>query len=88
MSRQTGEPCKLPGTGAGGRCRFQGGASTGRPPTHGRTTKKAKLNRDWIRLLLGMIAQTQGGKVRLFKPGRITTERVEEVLRVCWESEV
>jgi hypothetical protein len=31
-----------------------------------------------------MIAQTQGGKVRLFKPGRLTEERAEEVLRVYW----
>jgi hypothetical protein len=35
-----------------------------------------------------MIAQTQGGKVRLFKPGRLTTERFEEVLRVYWRVKV
>jgi hypothetical protein len=80
MSRQTGEPCKLPGTGAGGKCRFHGGASTGRPPTHGRNTEKARLERDWARLLLGAVASCQGGKVKFFKPGRLTVQRVQEVL--------
>lgn len=79
-SRQTGEPCKLPGTGAGGRCRFHGGASTGRKPTHGRSTKRAKLEHDWIRLLVGLVHATQGGKLRFFKPGRFKQERVDELL--------
>jgi len=79
-SRQTGEPCKLPGTGAGGRCRFHGGRSTGRPPIHGRATKRAKLERDWARLLLGVIVEIHGGKQRWFKPGRLTPERVQELL--------
>lgn len=79
-SRQTGEPCKLPGTGAGGRCRFHGGASTGRPPAHGRSTKRAKLERDWVRLLLGLVHVTQGGNLKHFKPGRLTHQRVEEIL--------
>ena len=81
-SRQTGEPCKLPGTGAGGKCRFHGGASTGRPTTHGRTTKHAQIERDWLRLLLGLVVQTQGGASRFFKPGRLTPERAQEVLRI------
>lgn len=81
-SRQTGEPCKLPGLGAGGKCRFHGGASTGRPPTHGRTTKHAQIERDWLRLLLGLVVQTQGGTVRFFKPGRLTSERIQELLQV------
>lgn len=81
-SRQTGEPCKLPGLGAGGKCRFHGGASTGRPSTHGRTTKQAMLERDWLRLLLGLVVQTQGGATRFFKPGRLSPERAQEVLRV------
>lgn len=80
-SRQTGEPCRLPGTGAGGKCRFHGGASTGRPPTTGRKTKSAQLERDWLRLLLGLITQHQGGKTRFFKPGRISDERAQEVIR-------
>jgi hypothetical protein len=80
MSRQTGEPCKLPGTGAGGKCRFHGGASTGRPPTNRRKTKQAMLERDWARLLLGAVASYQGGKVKFFKPGRLTVQRVQEVL--------
>jgi len=81
-SRQTGEPCRLPGTGAGGKCRFHGGASTGRPPTSGRKTKSARLERDWLRLLLGLITQHQGGRSRFFKPGRLSDERVQEVLQV------
>lgn len=80
-SRQTGEPCKLAGTGAGGKCRFHGGASTGRPPTHGRTTKLARLDRDWMRLLLAGVAADQGGKLKWFKPGRLTAERVQQVLK-------
>lgn len=80
-SRQTGEPCKLPGTGAGGKCRFHGGASTGRPPTHGRKTKQTALERDWTQLLLGLIASYQGGKTKFFKPGRLTPERIEHVLK-------
>ena len=79
-SRQTGEGCKLAGTGAGGKCRFHGGASTGRPPKHGRTTKKAKLQRDWIRVMLAGVVATQGGKLKWFKPGRLSDERVQEVL--------
>lgn len=79
-SRQTGEPCKLPGTGAGGKCRFHGGRSTGRPPTHGLTTRTAKDQRDWIRLLLGLLVQTQGGATRFFKPGRLTEERTEQLI--------
>lgn len=80
-SRQTGEPCKLPGTGAGVKCRFHGGASTGRPSTNGRKTKQAMLERDWARLLLGVIAKYQGGKTKFFKPGRLTPERIEQLLK-------
>jgi hypothetical protein len=79
-SRQTGQQCKLAGTGAGGKCRFHGGASTGRPPKHGRTTKKAKLQRDWIRVMLAGVVATQGGKLKWFKPGRLSAARVQEVL--------
>lgn len=81
-SRQTGEPCRLPGTGAGGRCRFHGGASTGRPPTHGGYTKRARLEQDWLRILLGALATLHSGKTKWFKPGRITPERLEEGLRL------
>lgn len=79
-SRQTGEPCKLPGTGAGGKCRFHGGASTGRPPTHGRDTQRAQLERDWIRFLLGIVANRERKPLKFFKPGRLTPERIEEIL--------
>lgn len=79
-SRQSGEPCKLAGTGAGGKCRFHGGASTGRPLTHGRTTQRARLERDWIRVMLAVVVATQGGKLKWFKPGRLSAERVIDVL--------
>jgi hypothetical protein len=49
-SRQTGEPCKLAGTGNGGRCRFHGGRA-GRKPTHGRRTQGAQRNTQLARLL-------------------------------------
>lgn len=81
-SRQTGGQCKNPGLGAGGKCRFHGGASTGRPPTHGRLTKANLLNRDWMRLLLGVLAvEQQGFKVSWFNPGSMTMERCNEVLK-------
>ena len=82
-SRQSGEQCKNPGLGAGGKCRFHGGASTGRPPTHGRLTKANLLNRDWVRLLLGVLAITHPGfKVSWFNPGSMTVARCNAVLDV------
>jgi len=80
LARSTGHPCRLPGTGSGGRCRFHGGRSPGRPVTHGRSTKKAKLERDWARLLVGALAQMYGGHLRWFRPRRMSPERVAEVL--------
>ena len=80
-SRQTGVQCKNPGLGAGGKCRFHGGASTGRPPTHGRTTKAHLLNRDWVRMLLGVVSMQQGMKLKGLKPGAMTEERCDQVLR-------
>lgn len=80
-ARQTGVQCKNPGTGAGGKCRFHGGASTGRPAIHGHSTKQAKLDRDWARLLLGAIHTLHGGKSSGFlKPGHLTAERSTELL--------
>jgi len=73
-------PCRLPGTGSGARCRFHGGRSPGRPVTHGRSTKKAKLERGWARLLVGALAQMYGGHLRWFRPRRMSPERVAEVL--------
>ena len=81
-SRQTGSPCQLPGTGAGGRCRFHGGASTGRPKIHGRYSKAAKLERDWLRLLLGVLAVIHNRPVRGFRPGSMRQARVDEILRL------
>jgi hypothetical protein len=79
-SHQTGAPCRLPGLGAGGKCRFHGGRSTGRPPIHGRSTDKARLEQDWIRLLLGLVKQNEGCRLSFFKPGRLSLERIEQVL--------
>ncbi len=82
-SRQSGVQCKNPGLGAGGKCRFHGGASTGRPPTHGRLTKANLLNRDWVRLLLGVLAlEHPGFKVSWFNPGSMTLARCNAVLKV------
>ena len=81
-SRQSGVQCKNPGLGAGGKCRFHGGASTGRPPTHGRLTKANLINRDWVRLLLGVLAiQNPGVKVSWFNPGSMTMARCNEVMK-------
>ena len=81
LSRQTGVQCKNPGVGCGGKCRFHGGASTGRPTIHGYATKQAKLDRDWARLLLGAIHTLYGGNSTAFlKPGHLTAERCEELL--------
>lgn len=81
-ARQTGEQCRLPGTGAGGKCRFHGGASNGRPPTHALNTKRYQLERDWIRLLLGVVHMQHGGTTKFFKPGRLTEWRIKELLKV------
>ena len=68
-SRQSGVQCKKPGLGAGGKSRFHEGASTGRPPTHERLTKANPLNRDWVKLLLGVLAlEHPGFKVSWFNP--------------------
>ena len=82
IARQTGAQCKNPGVGGGGKCRFHGGASTGRPLIHGQTTKRAKIERDWIRLLVGMVHAVHGGKSAGFlKPGHLTVVRVTELLK-------
>ena len=70
-SRPTRLPCELAGTAVGGKCCCHGGASTERPPTHGRTTKKAKLQRNCILEMLAGVVATQGGKLKWFKPGRL-----------------
>ena len=83
LSRQTGVQCKNPGLGGGGKCRFHGGASTGRPLIHGHATKQAKLDRDWVRLLLGVIHTLHGGNSSRFsKPGHLTAARGEELLKL------
>jgi len=83
-ARQTGTPCKNPVMANGsGRCRLHGGKSTGRPPKHGRLTKANLLNRDWVRLLLGVLAITHPGfKVSWFNPGSMTVARCNAVLAV------
>ena len=80
-SRQTGQPCRNAVMSNGkGRCRMHGGKSSGRPPKHGKYTKENKLQRDWGRLLLAVVALREGHKVRQLKPGLMTLERAEEVL--------
>ena len=82
LSRQTGVQCKNPGVGGGGKCRFHGGASTGRPVIHGNATKRAKLDRDWARLLLGVLHTLHGGKSsRCIKPGHLTVLRAAELIK-------
>ncbi len=83
VARQTGVQCKNPGTGARGKCRFHGGASTGRPAIHGHETKQAKLDRDWVRLLLGVIHTLHGGNSAGFlKPGHLTAARGDVLLKL------
>jgi len=80
-ARQTGKPCNNPVMANGtGRCRLHGGKSTGRPPKHGRLTKANLLQRDWIRLLLGVIALQEGIELKNFRPATMTAARAEEVL--------
>ena len=80
-SRRSGQPCRNPVMANGkGRCRMHGGTSTGRPPTHGKTTKAYLLQRDWVRLLLAVIGYHSGHKVRDLRPTLMTAKRAEEVL--------
>jgi len=53
-ARTTGSPCQKPPM-ANGRCRLHGGLSTGRPITHGLTTKRAKAERARMRELIKAI---------------------------------
>jgi hypothetical protein len=80
-SRRSGQPCRNPVMANGkGRCRMHGGTSTGRPPTHGKTTQAYLLQRDWVRLLLAVISYHSGLKVRELRPTLMTAKRAEEVL--------
>ena len=79
-SRRSGEPCRNPVMANGkGRCRMHGGTSTGRPPTHGKSTQAYLLERDWVRLLLAVISHHSGHKVRELRPTLMTAKRAEEV---------
>lgn len=80
-SRRSGQPCRNPVMANGkGRCRMHGGTSTGRPPTHGKSTRAYLLQRDWVRLLLAVIAHHAGHKVRQLRPTLMTAARAEAVL--------
>ena len=80
-SRRSGEPCRNPVMANGkGRCRMHGGTSTGRPPTHRKTTQAYLLQRDWVRLLLAVIAYHSNHKSRQLKPKLMTAARAEQVL--------
>jgi len=84
LARSTGHPCLKPGLGAGGRCRFHGGASLGRPVVDGRYTKERALNNDWCRLLLGLIYEIHGkpkSSSGWIKPGRLSRARIKELLK-------
>jgi hypothetical protein len=56
-ARSTGAPCRQPGIGAGGRCRWHGGASTGRPTTSNKYTKVAEANVERVRILLHLLQE-------------------------------
>ncbi len=79
-SKQTQHQCKLPGLGAGGKCRFHGGRSTGRPVIHGNETKEAQDLRDYAKLMVRLTLELHGGKSK-FQKFRLSQERVEELLR-------
>lgn len=80
-SRRSGQPCRNPVMANGkGRCRMHGGKATGRPPTHGKSTKAYLLQRDWVRLLLAVIAYHSGHTVRELRPTLMTAARAEAVL--------
>ena len=80
-SRRSGQPCRNPVMANGkGRCRMHGGTSTGRPPTHGKSTQAYLLHRDWMRLLLAVISYHSGHKVRELRPTLMTAARAEDVL--------
>ncbi len=80
-SRRSGQPCRNPVMANGkGRCRMHGGKATGRPPTHGKSTQAYLLQRDWVRLLLAVIAHHAGHRVRQLRPTLMTAARAEEVL--------
>jgi hypothetical protein len=56
-ARSTGAPCRQPGIGAGGRCRWHGGKSTGAPVKTGRCTKIAAANTERLRILLWLVQE-------------------------------
>jgi hypothetical protein len=83
LARSTGQPCRKPGLGSGGRCRHHGGLSTGRPTLHGNFTRERMLGNDWCRLLLGLIYEIHGKPETSsgwIKPGRLTKARICELL--------
>ncbi len=55
-AKSTGNPCQKPPM-ANGRCRLHGGLSTGRPITHGMTTRKAKADRAKLRELIRSVKE-------------------------------
>jgi hypothetical protein len=80
-SRRSGQSCRNPVMANGkGRCRMHGGTSTGRPPTHGKSTQAYLLQRDWVRLLLAVITYHDDHKVRQLRPTLMTAARAEQVL--------
>jgi hypothetical protein len=47
LARSTGQPCRAPGNGAGGRCKLHGGQSTGPRTTEGRARIAEAARRRW-----------------------------------------
>src|SRR5262245_61723563 len=66
-----GAPCKLKGLGAGGRCRFHGGKSSGPRTQEGRNRIAAAQRKRWKqwraenpRLFAGQISTSQERRIR------------------------
>jgi len=56
--KQTEGKCKNASM-ANGRCRLHGGKATGRPPTHGQTTKKSKSLKSEVKNILQELKRFQ-----------------------------
>ncbi len=84
-SRQTGMPCKNPGTGNGGRCRFHGGRA-GRKPTHGKFSAASRKLVERLNLFASVLRwkhKVAGQAVpdgAHFRP-RVTAEKAIQILR-------
>lgn len=91
-SRQTGAPCKNPGMGNGGRCRFHGGRA-GRKRTHGKfsaASRKIVERLYFFAWLLRALHKEAGLPVpdgTLFRP-RMTAAKAWRILEEIREERV